>query len=270
MPGLGRTDDRTFVTSNTVVQLRTSGVGHGASSNHLDRSGAAPQPASLEDPGTLGIAQLMLILDVTVVAIALPDISMDLGLGRQQLTWVVSGYTLAFGGLLLLGGRAADLFGARRLVVLGLLVFAGASLLAGLAPTGGALLAGRVLQGLAAALLSPSALSLVERSFGWRRAEPGAGHLVGPVRRWRRPRGAAGRAPHRRPRLALGVLHQRAGRRPARPQPAPGTPARPRRSVAGPPRPGWAALVAERTPASFDQRAVERVARPGWPTVAGR
>ena len=107
----------------------------------------------------------MLILDVTVVAVALPDISADLGLGRQQLTWVVSGYTLAFGGLLLLGGRAADLFGARRLVVVGLTLFAGASLLAGLAPTGWALLAGRVLQGLSAAVLSPSALSLVVTMF---------------------------------------------------------------------------------------------------------
>ena len=92
----------------------------------------------------LGVAQLMLILDVTVVTIALPNIAADLGLGRQQLTWVVSGYTLAFGGLLLLGGRAADLFGARRLVVLGLGVFSGASLLAGLAPAGWALLASRV------------------------------------------------------------------------------------------------------------------------------
>jgi MFS family permease len=100
-----------------------------------------------------------------VVTIALPNIAADLGLGRQQLTWVVSGYTLAFGGLLLLGGRAADLFGARRLVVLGLGVFAGASLLAGLAPTGWALLASRVVQGASAALLSPSALSLVVRTF---------------------------------------------------------------------------------------------------------
>ena len=78
----------------------------------------------------------MLILDVTVVAVALPSISADLGLWRQALTWVVSGYTLAFGGLLLLGGRAADLFGARRLMAIGLGLFTGASLLAGLAPTG--------------------------------------------------------------------------------------------------------------------------------------
>jgi EmrB/QacA subfamily drug resistance transporter len=124
-----------------------------------------PNPHRWRILGLLGIAQLMLILDVTVVTIALPEISADLGLGRQQLTWVVSGYTLAFGGLLLLGGRAADLFGARRLVVLGLGVFAGASLLAGLAPAGWALLAGRVVQGASAAFLSPSALSLVVRSF---------------------------------------------------------------------------------------------------------
>jgi EmrB/QacA subfamily drug resistance transporter len=124
-----------------------------------------PYPRRWRTLGLLGVAQLMLILDITVVAVALPDISADLGLGRQLLTWVVSGYTLAFGGLLLLGGRAADLFGARRLVVVGLVLFAGASLLAGLAPTGWALLAGRVLQGLAAAFLSPSALSLVVTMF---------------------------------------------------------------------------------------------------------
>jgi EmrB/QacA subfamily drug resistance transporter len=124
-----------------------------------------PHPRRWRTLGLLGVAQLMLILDVTVVAVALPSISADLGLGRQSLTWVVSGYTLAFGGLLLLGGRAADLFGARRLVLVGLGLFVGASLLAGLAPTGWALLAGRVLQGLSAAVLSPSALSLVVRMF---------------------------------------------------------------------------------------------------------
>jgi len=90
----------------------------------------------------VGIAQLMLILDVTVVAIALPHVGTDLGLARETLTWVVSGYTLAFGGLLLLGGRAADLFGARRLVLIGLALFAAASLVAGLAVSGPMLLAG--------------------------------------------------------------------------------------------------------------------------------
>ncbi len=113
----------------------------------------------------VGIAQLMLILDVTVVAIALPHVGTDLGLTRETLTWVVSGYTLAFGGLLLLGGRAADLFGARRLILIGLVLFAAASLIAGLAVSGPMLLAGRVTQGIAAAILSPAALSLVITIF---------------------------------------------------------------------------------------------------------
>lgn len=113
----------------------------------------------------VGIAQLMLIVDVTVVAIALPHVGADLGLSREALTWMVSGYTLAFGGLLLLGGRAADLFGARRLVLAGLVLFAAASLITGLAVSGPMLLGGRIVQGLAAAILSPAALSIVVTSF---------------------------------------------------------------------------------------------------------
>jgi len=126
---------------------------------------ASPDPRRWKILGLVGVAQLMLILDVTVVAIALPHLGADLGLEREALTWVVSGYTLAFGGLLLLGGRAADLFGARRLVLVGLLLFAGASLLAGLATSGPMLLGGRVVQGLAAAMLSPAALSLIVTLF---------------------------------------------------------------------------------------------------------
>ncbi|WP_371663563.1 MFS transporter [Streptomyces sp. NBC_00280] len=126
---------------------------------------ATPDPRRWKILGLVGVAQLMLILDVTVVAIALPHMGAELGLEREALTWVVSGYTLAFGGLLLLGGRAADLFGARRLVLVALLLFAGASLLAGLATSGPMLLGGRVVQGLAAAMLSPAALSLIVTLF---------------------------------------------------------------------------------------------------------
>ncbi|MFF6786059.1 MFS transporter [Streptomyces sp. NPDC012510] len=126
---------------------------------------ASPDPRRWKILGLVGVAQLMLILDVTVVAIALPHLGADLGLEREALTWVVSGYTLAFGGLLLLGGRAADLFGARRMVLVALLLFAGASLLAGLATSGPVLLGGRVVQGLAAAMLSPAALSLIVTLF---------------------------------------------------------------------------------------------------------
>jgi EmrB/QacA subfamily drug resistance transporter len=132
---------------------------------------ATPQPL---DPrrwktlALLGIAQFMLIVDVTVVAIALPHIGADLGLGRGQLTWVVSAYTLTFGGLLLLGGRVADVVGARRVVLAGLAVFSVASLVTGLASPAGAgevLLAGRVAQGIGAAMLSPAALSVVVQIF---------------------------------------------------------------------------------------------------------
>ncbi|WP_330359538.1 MFS transporter [Kribbella sp. ALI-6-A] len=113
----------------------------------------------------LGVAQFMLILDVTVVAIALPHIGTDLGLERDTLTWVVSAYTLVFGGLMLLGGRAADLFGARRVVLTGLLVFTVASLVTGLAENATMVIGGRIAQGLGAAMLSPAALSVVTKTF---------------------------------------------------------------------------------------------------------
>lgn len=115
--------------------------------------------------GFLGVAQLMLILDVTVVAIALPHIETDLGLSRAALAWMVSAYTLTFGGLMLLGGRLADLVGAKRVVLAGLLIFTVASLMTGLADSAGLLLGGRVAQGVGAALLSPAALSLVVTLF---------------------------------------------------------------------------------------------------------
>src|SRR5215213_5312032 len=96
----------------------------------------------------LGIAQLMLIVDVTVVALALPQMGAELELSRSALTWVVSIYALVFGGLMLLGGKAADVFGSRRVVLTGLAVFTVASLLTGFATDSTMLLAGRALQGL--------------------------------------------------------------------------------------------------------------------------
>ncbi|GGT00028.1 MFS transporter [Streptomyces chromofuscus] len=125
----------------------------------------APHPRRWTALGLLGLAQLMLILDITVVAIALPHMGADLELDRAALTWVVSGYALAFGSLMLLGGRAADLFGAKRMVLAGLAVFTAASLAAGLAPGGTVLLTARIVQGAGAAMLSPAALSVVVRLF---------------------------------------------------------------------------------------------------------
>jgi EmrB/QacA subfamily drug resistance transporter len=124
-----------------------------------------PHPGRWRILGFLGIAQLMLILDVTVVAIALPNMEADLGLTREAVTWTVSAYTLAFGGLMLLGGRIADLVGAKPIVLTGLLLFAAASLLTGQADSSATLIIGRIAQGVGAALLSPSALSLVVTMF---------------------------------------------------------------------------------------------------------
>lgn len=110
-------------------------------------------------------AQFMLVLDVTVVNVALPDMAADLDLGRSTLTWVVTAYTLCFGGLMLLGGRLADALGARRILFTGLALFTAASLLTGLAQSAPMLLGGRIGQGVGAALLSPAALSLVTSTF---------------------------------------------------------------------------------------------------------
>ncbi|GAA5018952.1 MFS transporter [Streptomyces siamensis] len=111
------------------------------------------------------LAQFMLVLDVTVVNVALPDMAADLDLGRSTMTWVVTAYTLCFGGLMLLGGRLADALGARRTLLAGLVLFTAASLLTGLAQNATTLLGGRIGQGVGAALLSPAALSLVATTF---------------------------------------------------------------------------------------------------------
>ena len=115
--------------------------------------------------GLLATAQLMLILDVTVVNVALPDIGRSLRLGGGVVPWVMTTYTLVFGGLMLLGGRIADQLGTRRVMLTGLVVFTAASLLCGSAHSAEVLLAGRVAQGIGAAILSPAALALVLRRF---------------------------------------------------------------------------------------------------------
>ncbi|WP_203920759.1 MFS transporter [Rugosimonospora africana] len=112
----------------------------------------------------LATAQLMLVLDVTVVNVALPRIGSDLALGRDSVPWVMTAYTLAFGGLMLLGGRLADLVGPRRMLPIGLTVFTAASLVCSLSGDAPMLIAGRIAQGIGAALLSPAALALVTAS----------------------------------------------------------------------------------------------------------
>jgi EmrB/QacA subfamily drug resistance transporter len=115
--------------------------------------------------GLLCVAQFVMVLDATIVAVALPEIQQDLGFSRTGLQWVISAYTLVFGGFLLLAGRAADLWGRRRMFMVGLAVFTGASLACGLAGTPLALLVGRIAQGLGAAIVAPSALSSLTVTF---------------------------------------------------------------------------------------------------------
>jgi EmrB/QacA subfamily drug resistance transporter len=113
----------------------------------------------------LAVAQFMVFLDETVVNVALPSIKDGLGFSQSSLAWVVNAYILMFGGLVLLGGRVADLFGRRRMFLIGTAVFGFASLLDGLAPSEGTLIAARALQGVGAATATPAALALVTSLF---------------------------------------------------------------------------------------------------------
>src|SRR4051794_2922234 len=113
----------------------------------------------------LATAQFVVVLDASVVNVAMPSIGRDLGLGQEGLAWLANACVLAFGGFRLLGGRMADLLGRRRVFMAGFAIFAVASFAGGLATSGGMLIAARALQGLGAAILSPAALSLVTTTF---------------------------------------------------------------------------------------------------------
>src|ERR1700740_1074184 len=143
------------------------------SSNPSPSSGAASQSrrgrAGAVNPWLVLViaclAQFMVVLDASVVNIALPSVQRGLHFSAANLQWIVNGYTLIFGGSLLLGGRAADLLGRKRLFVAGVILFSAASLLNGLAQTSAMLIAGRALQGLGGALVSPAALAIVTTTF---------------------------------------------------------------------------------------------------------
>ena len=109
----------------------------------------------------LSVVQFMVVLDIAIVNVALPSIQVDLGFSQENLQWVISAYALVFGGFLLLGGRAADLLGRRRIFLVGIVVFTLASLLAGLAWSEASLIGARALQGLGAAIITPAALSIL-------------------------------------------------------------------------------------------------------------
>jgi len=113
----------------------------------------------------LCMVQFMVVLDIAIVNVALPSIKIDLGFSQENLQWVISAYSLVFGGFLLLGGRLADLLGRRRVFMVGLVIFTVGSLLCGLAWSEGSLIAARALQGLGAATISPAALSILTTTF---------------------------------------------------------------------------------------------------------
>ena len=156
-----------------------------------DPTVTAPDPLRWKALMVIAIAQLMVVLDASIVNVALPVMQADLGISDADRQWVVTAYTLAFGGLLLLGGRIADYAGRKKMFVIGLLGFAGASALGGFAATASQLLAARALQGVFAALLAPAALSLISvtfteskeraRAFGVYGALSGGGAAIGLV-----------------------------------------------------------------------------------------
>jgi MFS family permease len=120
--------------------------------------------------GVIALAQLMVILDSSIVNIAIPSAKISLHISNANQQWVVTSYTLAFGSLLLLGGRIADYVGRKKIFIIGLLGFAGASALGGIASTQALLFAARGLQGAFGAMLMPAALSLLNVTFRWRRS----------------------------------------------------------------------------------------------------
>ncbi|MQA76110.1 MAG: MFS transporter, partial [Solirubrobacterales bacterium] len=142
---------------------------HGRTADPVPRQPAAHGGVSDRRPWTIlalvCVAQFMVILDVTVVNVALPSIGDQLGFAAADLQWVVTAYVLFTGGLLLLGGRMADLLGRRRVFLAGLIVFTGASLASGLATTPEWLIASRAAQGVGAAMLSPAALSIITTTY---------------------------------------------------------------------------------------------------------
>src|SRR5687767_14302745 len=137
-----------------------------ASPRHrTDASDPNPDPHRWKALALLCTAFFMVILDSAIVVVALPSIDAELGFSAGDLQWVLSAYLLSFGGLLLLGGRAADLLGRRRVFIVGTVLFALASLACGLAGSAAALIVARVVQGVAAAIMTPTALSIVTTTF---------------------------------------------------------------------------------------------------------
>src|SRR5438105_9754709 len=153
----------------------------------------------------VSVGLFMIMLDNTVVNVALPSIRRSLGMTLSELEWVVAGYALTFAAFMLIGGKSADYVGRRLIFMAGLVVFTGASLACGLAPNGGFLIGARVVQGLGGALMNPATLSIITATFPPRQRDRHLGRCLGDGARDR----PAGRRPADGAReLELDLLHQ--------------------------------------------------------------
>jgi EmrB/QacA subfamily drug resistance transporter len=148
----------------TAMDIETKGA-EGSIPRDAEATRSAALPRRTAILAIILVSYLMIVIDISIVITGLPKIQQGLGFSPTALSWVQNAYTLAFGGLLLLGARAGDILGRKRMFVLGLGVFTGASLLIGVAPSGGFLIAARALQGVGAAILAPSTLALLTASF---------------------------------------------------------------------------------------------------------
>jgi EmrB/QacA subfamily drug resistance transporter len=131
----------------------------------MEAAAITPDPRRWHALALVCVAFFMVVLDVAIVNVALPSIQTDLEISRDTLQWIVTAYSLAFGGFLLLGGRAADLFGRRRVFMVGMVLFAGGSLACALAASGGQLIVFRALQGFGGAIVSPATLAIISAAF---------------------------------------------------------------------------------------------------------
>ncbi len=209
---------------------RGTGGEHGASRRRRRHATSTAREQSGAEAARLGLAlvviaaaQLMVVLDATIVNVALPHIQDALHFSGTNLEWVVNAYTLAFGGLLLLGGRSGDLLGRRRIFIAGIALFALASLAGGFATDQAWLLTARVIQGIGGALAAPASLSLIAVTFPEGKERNRAmGVYSARVHRRRGHRADRRRAADQLRRLALGVLRERADRPGPRAARAPG------------------------------------------------
>jgi MFS family permease len=149
----------------TMTKKTTEPQEKGGNNNKQESLMATQQPRRWKALAVLSLAQFLIIMDTSVIGVALPTIQQQFGFSQSDLQWIFSAYVIVFGALLLLGGRLSDIIGQRRIFVIGFAILTAASVVAGIASSGNVLIAARALQGIGAALIAPSALSIVMNLF---------------------------------------------------------------------------------------------------------